>query len=162
MAQYLSYNVKTTSLVQRYASSSSSDVCCSGCDGDQSWDWYCSSFIPVPLSRIVERFWHTDTYVCRWYSIIERLENCISDIQFWMITNKLQLNSSKKTSYLYLNHPILASILVTLNFKLIIIWSHLVTLPNIFVYSSTNIRTRRLVWLVSARRPIYSNGTLVA
>ena len=28
----------------------------------------------------------------------EHLENCICDIQFWMIPNKLQLNS-KKTKY---------------------------------------------------------------
>jgi len=27
--------------------------------------------------------------------VTERLENCISDIQSWMVTNKLQLNSNK-------------------------------------------------------------------
>ena len=64
----------------------------------------------IPLSRIAQRYgiqihmYADDTQLYVSYDVtdmeqrqevIERLENCISDIQSWMVTNKLQLNSGK-------------------------------------------------------------------
>jgi len=87
----------------------------------------------MPLSKIAQRYgiqinmYADDAQLYVSYDVTdmkerqevtERLENCISYIQSWMVTNKLQLNSNKTE---------------------IIIGSHLVTLPKILVYSSTNI-----------------------
>jgi len=64
----------------------------------------------MPLSRIAQRYgiqihmYADDTQLNVSYDVTdmeqshevtERPENCISDIQSWMVTNKLQLNSNK-------------------------------------------------------------------
>ena len=123
----------------------------------------------LPLSKIADRhgiqihMYADDTQLYVSYDVTDmeqrqevsvRLEKCISDIQSWMVTNKLQLNGSKT--------PTSASTLGIFIWKLITTWFHLVTLPKISVYSWTNISTWSLMWLVYARPRTSIYGTFRA